>query len=124
LSAPPGMPVGPSHPLTFVGRRKTTVKCFVHIVDATGEEWPLPRRLDIANHSPTGFEWGYGGSGPAQLALAILVAVLGDDRMALRLHQNFKWDVIARLERDQDWTITEQDVRDWRDMQLLMSEDE
>jgi hypothetical protein len=33
---------------------------------------PLELRLDLFNHSPTGFEWGYGGSGPAQLALAIL----------------------------------------------------
>ena len=25
------------------------------------------------NHSPDGFNWGYAGSGPAQLALAILL---------------------------------------------------
>ena len=25
----------------------------------------------IWNHSATGFEWGYGGSGPSQLALAL-----------------------------------------------------
>lgn len=33
----------------------------------------LNPRNDLCNHSPDGFEWGYGGSGPAQLALAILV---------------------------------------------------
>lgn len=32
----------------------------------------LDPRLDLMNHSPSGFEYGYGGSGPAQLALAIL----------------------------------------------------
>ena len=32
----------------------------------------------LYNHSPTGFEWGYGGSGPAQLALAILFQVTDD----------------------------------------------
>lgn len=37
------------------------------------EEQPLPLCLHVANHSPSGFEWGYGGSGPAQLALAILL---------------------------------------------------
>jgi len=26
---------------------------------------PLDLRLDLFNHSPTGFEWGFGGSGPA-----------------------------------------------------------
>ena len=51
---------------------------------------PLDLRLDLFNHSPTGFEWGYGGSGPAQLALAILAERLSDDAMAVRLHQAFK----------------------------------
>jgi hypothetical protein len=45
------------------------------------EEWqagrlvsrkPLQERLDLWNHSPTGLEWGYAGSGPAQLALALI----------------------------------------------------
>ena len=31
----------------------------------------------IVRHSPTGFEWGYGGSGPAELALNILAAIVG-----------------------------------------------
>ena len=30
----------------------------------------------VYNHSPTGFSWGYGGSGPSQLALAILLLFL------------------------------------------------
>jgi len=33
---------------------------------------PLAPRNDLFDHSPSGFEWGYGGSGPAQLALALL----------------------------------------------------
>ena len=32
----------------------------------------LNPRLDIADHSPTGLEWGYGGSGPRQLCIALL----------------------------------------------------
>jgi Family of unknown function (DUF6166) len=57
---------------------------------------PLPLRLDLWNHSPTGFEFGYGGSGPAQLALAILADCCGDD-LAVAYHQAFKWAVIARI---------------------------
>jgi hypothetical protein len=72
---------------------------------------PLDLRLDLDNHSPTGFEWGYGGSGPAQLALALLADALGDDQLALRLHQPFKWRVIAKLERDADWKMTGDAVR-------------
>jgi hypothetical protein len=60
---------------------------------------PLPLRLDLWNHSPTGFEFGYGGSGPAQLALAILADCCGDE-LAVTYHQPFKWAVIARLPAD------------------------
>ena len=44
---------------------------------ATVDGTPLNRRSSLAvrNHSPTGSAWGYGGSGSAQLALAILLAV-------------------------------------------------
>jgi hypothetical protein len=66
----------------------------------------LPPRHDIVNHSPTGFEWGYGGSGPAQLALAILADALDDDERADLLHQEFKWRVIAPLDRDAPWRIS------------------
>lgn len=74
--------------------------------------FPLGMRLDLANHSPGGFEWGYAGSGPAQLALAILADCLGDDGMALRLYQRFKDDVIGRLPRD-DFRLSEEQVKEW-----------
>ena len=67
---------------------------------------PLDPRLDLANHSPTGFEWGYGGSGPAQLALALLADAVGSDRVALRLHQPFKWRFVAKLARHPEWWIS------------------
>jgi hypothetical protein len=50
----------------------------------------------VINHSPTGFAWGYGGSGPAQLALAILLACCPKD-VAIRNYQRFKREVIAGL---------------------------
>ena len=69
----------------------------------------LPLRLDLLNHSPTGFSWGYGGSGPAQLALALLADALGDDDRAIRLHQQFKFKVVtAWPEGERWWTTTEQ----------------
>ena len=64
----------------------------------------LNPRLDLWNHSPTGFEWGYCGSGPAQLALAILADHCKDDERALNFHQRFKWAVIAELP-GRGWTI-------------------
>ena len=61
------------------------------------------RRLDpgpsqnVFNHSPDGFAWGYGGSGPAQLALAVLLVECPSKKIALANYQSFKWDVIAKL---------------------------
>ena len=53
---------------------------------------------------------GYGGSGPAQLALAILSDHLADDRQALDLYQRFKWAVVVELPRRRSWTLTSQDI--------------
>lgn len=69
----------------------------------------LQPRLDLFRHSPTGYEWGYRGSGPAQLALAILAHHLGDDERAVKLHQEFKRTVIAGLSQD-SWQMTTAEV--------------
>lgn len=86
-----------------------TGRVFVREGDVDKE---LPLRLDLANHSPTGFAWGYGGSGPAQLALAILADCLGDDAKAVELHQPFKAATIARLDPARSWKISEKEVRE------------
>jgi len=75
-----------------------------------GGRYALPPRLDLWNHSPTGLNWGYGGSGPAQCALAILADHLDDEQQAIRLHQQFKWAVIASLPIDQPWELTSEQV--------------
>lgn len=65
---------------------------------------PLRIRLDLRNHSPTGFEWGYSGSGPAQLALAICADLVGDKR-ALAIYMEVKSQLIARIDAP-TWTLT------------------
>ena len=72
---------------------------------------PLPLRLDLANKSPTGFEWSYAGSGPSQLALALCADALGDGGAALDLFQLFKFRVVAALPHDEPWTLTAAAVR-------------
>ena len=62
---------------TYQGRRDGAA------VVVTVNDRPLNLRLDLYNHSPTGFEWGYSGSGPAQLALALLADHLGNGEAAL-----------------------------------------
>lgn len=76
-----------------------------HAIVVTVNGRPLHPRLDLWNHSPTGFECGYDGSGPAQMALALLAEHLGDDDRAVELHQEFKRAVVAKLPRS-GWTLT------------------
>lgn len=71
----------------------------------TVDERPLKPRFDLRNHSPDGFEWGYGGSGPAQLALALLADYLEDDLLASQIYQPFKFAVVGALPRD-GWQLT------------------
>lgn len=68
------------------------------------------RSLKVDNHSPTGFEFGYGGSGPAQLALAILLDFTNDKNIALALHQDFKWKFIAPMAHP-GGQITEEEIK-------------
>jgi hypothetical protein len=91
-----------------IQRTAQGVVCTVN--EGTPSRRPLPLRLDLWNHSPTGFEFGYGGSGPAQLALAILADCCGDE-LALAFHQAFKSAVIARIPGP-GGSLTETFVRD------------
>lgn len=59
-----------------------------------GQSWPgsvMVEKLDgtligplvhVVRHSRPGFSWGYGGSGPHDLARLLLIAALGDERSA------------------------------------------
>jgi hypothetical protein len=87
----------------YEGRRRW------HTTIVTVDGRRLRPRLDLRSHSPAEFEWGYGGSGPAQLALAILADHCGDDELALNLYQRFKWMVIAGLPRHR-WALTGREI--------------
>ena len=82
-----------------------TSKCVVSVTGAGGPNYLLPQRQDIRNHSPAGFEWGYGGSGPAQLALALVADCRGKEYAVPKIYQRVK-RAVARFPRD-GWTITE-----------------
>ena len=68
----------------------------------------LEPRNDLYDHSPDGFNWGYGGSGPAQLALALCADVMQDDARALRIYQTFKRTFVATMLRQgETWDAPE-----------------
>lgn len=64
-----------------------------------GEPLPLEPSLKLRNHSPTGFSWGFLGSGPSQLALALMLELYGPER-ALDCYMRFKEEVIGRLPQE------------------------
>lgn len=70
-------------------------------VTRSGRTKLLDPRCDLRNNASTGFAWGYNGSGPAQLALAILIDYFptkpGGKALAEALYQPFKFTVIAAL---------------------------
>lgn len=66
----------------------------------------LRRRLDLASHSPDGFMWGYLGSGPAQLALALCADLLENDALALQVHQHVKDRLVSQWDREKGWAIS------------------
>lgn len=83
---------------SYVGRRNRNERCDVRVVDDLGSR-PLPLVQNLRHHS-TSFEWGYGGSGPSQLALALLYDYLQDSEKALNMYQTFKRMVVAQLPRE------------------------
>jgi hypothetical protein len=104
----------------------------------------------VTHHSPDGFEFGFAGSGPADLALNILEWLLKDvgyegDRqkiwrgycfqLAYHLHQHLKVDIIARMPRAggvikvnavKDWLAAylpkEKDADYWREIDGLLDD--
>ena len=84
-------------------------RCTVSIFDGI-KTTALPQRQGLINHSPDGFGWGYGGSGPSQLALAMCADALGDDREAVRVYQAFKNAFVA-LQTGDEWEVSAAEVR-------------
>lgn len=72
----------------------------------------------IERHSPDGFQWGYGGSGPADLALSILTDYCTRMRMNEETvdlvegyYQKFKKDFIASS--PDELNITSEQIEEW-----------
>jgi len=97
------MRVEPPEDLIFTGQRSDAGPHVVQMISAQGAE-PLPMRLDLANHSPSGFEWGYVGAGPAQLALALCAAIM-DSKRAREAYETVEVKLIAPISTD-SWTLS------------------
>lgn len=99
-------------PKRYIATRNVEDDIFAVTVEDGDNRYPLNPRNDFRDHSPTGISWGYGGSGPAQCALAILLDFLGDGHRDTveRLYMEFKWAFIARFPMDAGWVLTGEDI--------------
>ena len=80
-----------------------------YTVTVDGE--PLDCRYDLLSASPSGPAWGYGGSGPAQLAIAVLAHAYNDE-FACEHYQRFKREELP----EDGWTLTKQDLDQWQEV--------
>ena len=80
----------------------------------------LSEGFQYVNHSPDGFNWGYAGSGPSQLAFAImhdyfkgqgLTPKEAYEKVIGGLYQEFKFDFVAHWSNQ--WQITEEEITNW-----------
>ena len=81
------------------------------IVSIDGQTLHPYKSQQVYNHSPSGFEWGYGGSGPCQLALAILLE-LYDRQTALAYYKKFKGEFIATASYN-GFVISSDSIDEW-----------
>ena len=55
------------------------------------------RSLKFVRHSPGGFDWGYTGSGPAQLACALLLDYFENESVAHQYYIQFRDTIVSQL---------------------------
>lgn len=86
------------HQLIITGQWETKTIGYRHTWESIGTIIPPAPSIAVHNHSPDGFSWGFGGSGPSQLALAIMLEFLPKE-IACAHYMQFKWDHVSTWAR-------------------------
>lgn len=109
--------------ILFHGIRHSTSNCEVNYIKNDNAWRSLSLYTQVVNHSPTGFNWGYMGSGPAQLALALLYKTIETfypeakekriGRVADRYHRPMKFELLPLYANSTDWYLDGSTILDW-----------
>lgn len=94
-----------------------TGPALVVVVDDAGTR-PLKHEM---RHSPDGFSWGFGGSGPGDLARSILADHLGFVPSPT-IYMAFKFDRVARWPLGGSWSLSAAEIDAWLDATGLRAE--
>ena len=115
----------------YTGKRTTETITVEVITHQHGNKVRKRKLRHIPFHSATkgNLNWGYGGSGPADLALAILVDYFKEhapsegyraraecntwmvNSKAWKYHQEFKWHFVSKFE--DDWELYDTQIEAW-----------
>lgn len=96
-----------------LGSEDQSDECLVYALALGGSWRKLYLRQGLRYHSPTGFNWGYAGSGPAELARHLLMHACGKPSLSERpdLYQEFKAEVVAKMAKI--WMLDGDYIRGW-----------
>lgn len=94
----------------YVGIRYAD-RCRVWRIDEKGKCRPLAMSHRSPRFPSDQWEWGYAGSGPANLSHALCEDVTQDRQLADEVYQSVKWQVISRLPHD-SWVLSDSTLTD------------
>lgn len=78
-----------------------------------GAEVDIPHVINLrAPYEPAGFEWGYDGTGPRELAANMLYHFGLSEKEAERLSSVFAREVLTSLNRERDF-LSAQSIQEW-----------
>lgn len=126
-NAPAGTPPGPRPEdayVTYHGWPRPDGTIAVVIESPPGTYQPLPH---LTRHSPAGFNCGYNGNGPRDLAFSLLTHALSTAtpgstpptrsrprrEITAPLYQRFAEQVLTGLPRDKAWSLSCEDILHW-----------
>lgn len=82
---------------------------YKHRVYVDGKRLSYKKTLKYIRIGYTGFEWGYGGAGPQQLAFAMLLE-LTNEKIARTLLVEFTNRFVSKLPRDKNFSVPKEEV--------------
>jgi hypothetical protein len=90
---------------TYAGERTIDgVRVFV-------DDQLLPERAELRRYAEMGFEWGYEGDEPRQLAFALLLDHTNDLKLSTDSSEFFMKVMVANF--GNEWSITSTDIESW-----------
>jgi len=99
----------PAHTV-YRGERLVATNGVSVTVNAHGK-WVSLTLPALFRSQSTGFEWGYSGWGPMQLAIALVFDATGDRDLTSLCYEWFMKSVVANF--PEEWQITAADVLAW-----------